>query len=62
MARQVEKYESIYDRVMAEMQRAEELGGPDIPDYVQLMLTIALEATQRAESVHRRVAIVRYRR
>lgn len=38
----------IFDEVLAAMQNAEELGGPDAPDYCALMDAIAAEATRRA--------------
>ena len=63
MAVRRKTYASIYDRVMAEMQLAEELGGLETSDssYVQLMISIAMEAITRAEAAHRPLALVRYR-
>lgn len=39
----------IFQEVLASMQDAEELGGPDGPDYVALMEAIIEEATERRE-------------
>jgi hypothetical protein len=39
---------NIYTQVILAMQLAEELGGPELPEYITLMERIAAEATQRA--------------
>jgi biopolymer transport protein ExbD len=40
----------VYDEVMAAMQNAEELGGPEGMDYVALMANIIREAIIRART------------
>lgn len=40
----------IYRDAMQALDAAEELGGPDVPEYVALMRAIAEEALRRAES------------
>lgn len=40
--------QGIFDSVKLAMQEAEELGGPEGAEYVDLMLAIALEASDRA--------------
>lgn len=39
----------IYDAVVAAMQPAEELGGPEGNEYISLMASIAAEASSRAK-------------
>ena len=45
----------IFKRVMAEMQNAEECGGPTDGDYLDLMGRIATEATRRAKICRERM-------
>lgn len=40
----------IYNDVLTAMQNAEEMGGPEGTDYIELMERIAIEATQRANN------------
>ena len=47
---------TIYDRVIAAMQEAEEIGGPTDGDYVRLMEQIAQECTHRAKVCSDRMA------
>ena len=41
---------AIHKNVLDAMQPAEELGGPDMVEYVNLMLTIARECMERANT------------
>lgn len=47
---------SIFDRVIAAMQEAEEIGGPENDDYATLMDQIAREASHRAKVCRDRMA------
>lgn len=40
----------IYNDVLTAMKNAEEMGGPEGTDYIELMERIAIEATQRANN------------
>lgn len=41
--------ERLFSAVMDAMQNAEEIGGPNLPDYIRLMARIAREANERIE-------------
>jgi hypothetical protein len=47
---------TILERVLATMQEAEEIGGPSLPGYVELMEKIAAEAARRAFAARRELA------
>lgn len=47
---------SVFEDVLAAMQRADELGGPDSPEYIVLMDAIIEEATDRRENRRRGMA------
>lgn len=42
--------DQIFQAVLDAMQPAEDIGGPSVPDYIELMQRIATEATERARN------------